>query len=281
MHLIPLFYGMVFFTIDSSGPTFRKYGAIVILPLAIILAYSIHQFSLKKTVYGNSQQVPVEFFQFIKDDASGKPFPPVVSSYQARRQVWAFMNYRSGGLLNPLTVNAFPNPDADFLIDEILLADSLKSRLDLLLSDQNTQTALYRNIETPALLSFKTLTLNIPVKGQNEYFELFKISADSLMGKSLWFETELKVESQEKPLQAAVVIEVFDDNRKSLSYQAIDLELLQPCWDQSNHLFRHVMLFHDIPKESKMILLYIWNKKKAPVYIPAGRLTIKRSKETK
>jgi hypothetical protein len=183
--------------------------------------------------------------------------------------------------LNPLTVSAFPNPDADFLIDEFPLADSLKSHFYLILSDQTTQTAIYKNIDPPGSFLFKELSLKSPVKGQNEYFELFKISADSLIRKSLRFEIELEVESTEKPLQAAVTIEVFDENRKSLSYQAIDLDLLQPSWGESNHLFRHVMLIHDIPTGSKTILLYIWNKKKALVYIPAGEVTIKSFPEIK
>jgi hypothetical protein len=268
---------MIFFTIDSYGPRFRRYASFAILPLLFILVYSIHQFSLKKTVYGNSQQVPVEFFQFITDDASGKPFPPIISSYQARRQVWAFMNYRSGGLLNPLTVNAFPNPDADFLIDEFPLKDSLISHFDLLLFDRSTQTALYKNIKPHGSYPFKKISLQNAVKGQNEYFELFKISPDSLIDKSLRIETEMIIKSQKKPLQAAVVVEIFDENRKSLSYQAIDLELLQPSWDRSNNLFRHVILFSNIPKESKLVLLYIWNKEKVPVMITEATTTIKIS----
>lgn len=277
MHLIPLFYGMIFFTLESLNPIFRRYASATIIPMVFILVYSIQQVSLKKTVYGNSQQVPVEFFQYIKDDASGKPFPPVVSSYQARRQGWAFLNYRSGGLVNPLTGSAFPNPAADFLIHEFPLPDSLKSIFETILTDQNTQTALCRNIATPGLISSKTLTLENPIHGQIEYYDLFKISSDSLTGKSLRLEMELTVESPEKPLQAAVVVEVFDENRKTLAYEAIDLDQLQPHWDQPNHLFRHVMLIYDIPQVSKTILLYFWNKEKASVEILAGRVTIKIS----
>ncbi len=275
MHLILLFYGLIFFTIDRSGNIFRRYSTIAILPLILILAYSFQQFSVKKSVYGNSQQVPVEFFQFIQDEASGKPFPPVVSSYQARRQVWAFMNYRSGGLLNPMTVSNFPDPGADFLIYEQTLPDSLKNCFKPILTDKNTNTALYRNIDPLPLFSYRTLTMKDPIKGQNEYFELFKIPSDSIIGKILRLEVELTVESHEKPLQITVVVEVFDENRKALEYEAIDLDQLQPEWDQSNHLFRHVIFVHDIPKESKTILLYLWNKKKVPVDISAGEVTIK------
>jgi len=275
MHLIPVFYGMIFFSIDSYSPIFRRYSSILILPLAFILIFSVQQFSLTKSVYGKSQQAPVEFFRFIKEEASGKPFPPVVSSYQARRQGWAFMNYRSGGLLNPLAVSNFPDKDADFLIHELPLADSLKSHFEMVVSDQNTQTGLFRNIDVPPFFSFKTLGLETGIRSENEYLEMFKISSDSLIGKGIRLETELMVESPKKPLQAALVVEVFDKDRKSLVYDAIDLDQLQPQWDQAHQQFRHVLLIPEMPPESESILMYLWNKKKVQVNIPEGSLTIK------
>ncbi|MCK9400327.1 MAG: hypothetical protein M0Q51_10105 [Bacteroidales bacterium] len=270
MHLVPLFYAMVFFALDSLPAAFRRYTLIAVIPFVFILVYSIEQVSLKKSVYGNSQQVPPAFFQYIKDDASRKPFPPVVSSYQARRQGWAFMNYRSGGLLNPLTWKAFPNPSADFLIHEFPLPDSIRGLFEPILTDQSTQTALYRKIAGPDFISFQTLTLENPIHGQGEYYNLFEISSDSIKGKSLRLETELTLESPKKTLQAAVVVEVFDENRNTLAYEAIDLDHLHPVWDQHNHLFRHVMIIHDIPQESKTILIYLWNKEKVRIAIYEG-----------
>lgn len=278
MHLIPMFYGMVFFGSDMLNPAYRRYTLIAFIPLVFILIFSIQQASLEKTAYGNSQQVPVEYFAYIKDHASVKPFPPVVSSYQARRQVWAFQNYRSGSSLNPLTASDFPNPSADFLIHEYPLPDSLKSIFKSVLTNQSTQTGLYRNIIPQIVISSDTSVLENPVIGQNEYYELFNLSSDTLFGKNIRLETELTLESPVKPLQAAVVVELFDRNRKSLAYEAIDLDLLQPAWNQQHHVFRHVLLIHDIPLGSETILLYFWNKKKAPVRILAGRATIKITK---
>jgi hypothetical protein len=281
MHLIPLFYGMVFFGLDSFSLQFRRYALIAILPFVFIMVYSIQQISLDKTAYGNSQQAPVKFYQYIRNDGSGKPFPPVVSSYQARRQSWAFLNYRSGGLLNPLTGSAFPNSRADFLIFEFPFPDSLKSIFEPVLTDQNTQTALYRNISLNGSISSSNLLLENAVSGQKEYYDLFKISTGGMIGKSLRLEIELTVESAAKPLQATVVVEVFDGNREPLAYEAIDLDQLQPVWDKQHHLFRHVLLVGHIPPESETALVYFWNKKKAPVNILAGQLNIYISEGSK
>ena len=281
MQLIPVFYGMVFFSVDNFSQNLKRYASILILPLAFIIIFSFQQISLVKSVYGNSQQVPVDFFQFIKDDASGKPFPPVVSSYQARRQEWAFINYRSGGLLNTLKVSDFPDQKADFLIDEFPLADSLKSHFEMLLTDQNTQTALYRNSHVPAFFTYKSISPETPIQGQNEYLGMFKISVDSLIGKSLRLETVFKVKSQAKPLQVALVVEVLDKDRKSLAYEAIDLDQLQPIWNEAHQLFRHVLMISNLPPQSESIIMYLWNQKKVPVYISSAEVTVKSSAGSK
>lgn len=281
MHLIPLFYGMFFFGIDTMQPVIKRYTIIALAPFIIILAFSISHISLNKTVYGNSQQVPVEFFNYISSANEGREFPPVVSAYQARRQAWAYMNYRAAGLLNPLPGSGFPNESADYLIHELSLPDSLRSTFEQVKADQNTQTALFRNSSSPLFNLFKSFKIENSMTPMNLYNDLFKLESDTLGGKSLRIETELVIESPEIPLQAAVVVEVFDSKRKTLAYEAIDLDQLRPAWDIQNHIFRHVILFSDIPLETRSILLYFWNKKKVPVRILAGQIDYKLSVDPK
>jgi hypothetical protein len=274
MHLLPIFYGMVFFGLDRLYPILKRYTLIAIIPFSIIPAISISQLSLDKSVYGNSQQVPAGFFNYISKESAERDFPPVVSSYQARRQVWAFMNYRAGGFLNPLQGSGYPNPSADFLIRGLPLPDSLKTIFEPVMTDQNTQTGLFRNTGLPETSLYKSFKIENSINTVNLYNELFKIDFDSLGGKTLRIETEMIIESPEKPLQAAVVVEVFDSNRKTLVYEALDLDQLRPAWDKQNHLFRHVMLISDIPMQSKSVLLYIWNKKQVQVSILSGNTNI-------
>jgi hypothetical protein len=72
IYLIPIFYGMVFFGIDSLYPFLKRYTLLLIFPFLIIPAYSLSQISLDKTVYGNSQQVPVEFYDYISRESAGR-----------------------------------------------------------------------------------------------------------------------------------------------------------------------------------------------------------------
>jgi hypothetical protein len=274
MHLIPIFYGMVFFGIDSLQLVIKRYTIIALAPFIFILAFSISQISLTKTVYGNSQQVPDDFFNFISRANESREFPPVVSAYQARRQAWAFMNYRAAGFLNPLPGSGFPNESADYLIHELPLPDSLRSTFEQVKADQNTQTALFMNSGPQLFYLYKSFTIENSITPLNLYNDLFRLDSDTLGGKNLRIETELVIESSEIPLQAAVVVEVFDSKRKTLAYEAIDLDMLRPAWDHQNHNFRHVILFHGIPVETRSVLLYFWNKEKVPVRILAGKTKI-------
>jgi hypothetical protein len=110
---------------------------------------------------------------------------------------------------------------------------------------------------------------------------MFKISVDSLIGKSLRLETVLKVKSQAKPLQVALVVEVLDKDRKSLAYEAIDLDQLQPIWNEAHQLFRHVLMISNLPPQSESIIMYLWNQKKVPVYISSAEVTVKSSAGSK
>jgi hypothetical protein len=187
------------------------------------------------------------------------------------------MNYRAGGSLNPLVVSSFPNKSADFLIHELPLPDSLNSIFEPVMTDQATQTGLFRNSVLPDFRLYRSFEIEKSFKPGKLYSELFLLNSDSLAGKSLRLEIELLIESIGNPLQAAIVVEVFDEKRKTLAYEAIDLDQLRPSWDSQNHLFRHVILIHHLPQESKSVLLYFWNKKKSPVKILAGRTDIKIS----
>ncbi len=281
MHLIPIFYGMAFFGIDRLFPVFKRYSLVLLLPFLIIPAFSIRQVSLGKSVYGSSLQVPASYFHYIINESQGKDYPPVVSSYQARRQVWAYMNFRSGGILNPLMSNDFPNKTADFIIHELPLPDSLTGLFEPVLTDRNTQTALLRNKEPAEFILYKSLTPEECIRKSNVYHDLLRIETDSLAGQSLRLEADLFVESHKKPLEAAIVVELFDEDRKTLVYEAIDLDQLRPHWDNNNSHFRHVYLIYNIPPQSRSLLIYFWNKKKAFINHISGEVTIKLASGTK
>lgn len=281
MHLIPVFYGMVFFGIDRLFPVLKRYSLVLLLPFLIIPVFSIRQVSLDKTVYGDSLQVPVSYFQHIINESHRKDYPPVVSSYQARRQVWAYMNFRSGGTLNPLMSNDFPNKSADFIILELPLPDSLTGQFEAVLTDRNTQTALLRNKKPSEFTLYKSSTPEECIMKSTVYHDLLRIETDSLAGQSLRLEADLHVESHKKPLEAAIVVELFDKDRKTLVYEAIDLDQLRPDWDSNNSPFRHVYLIHNIPPESRSLLIYFWNKKKALINHISGEVTFKLASGTK
>jgi hypothetical protein len=281
MHIIPIYYGMVFFGIDRLFPVLKRYAILLILPFLIIPAFSIRQVSLVKSVYGNSLQVPVNYFQYINNESHVKDYPPVVSSYQARRQVWAFMNFRSGGTLNPLFSNDFPDKSADFIIHELPLPESLTGYFEPVLTDRNTQTALLRNKKPAEFILYKSFTTEECNRKSNLYHDLLRIETDSLAGQNIRLEVDLLIKSHKKPLEAAIVVELFDEDRKTLAYEAIDLDQLRPDWDNNNSHFRHVYLIRNISPESRSLLIYFWNKKKAMINHISGETTIKLAPGTK
>jgi hypothetical protein len=85
---------------------------------------------------------------------------------------------------------------------------------------------------------------------------------------------EYRVSSPSAPLEAVFVFEAFDSNRRSLVYEAIDLDQLKPEWTGEYDLFKHSMLIGGIPEEAESLLLYFWNKNAVPVTIRDGKAQI-------
>jgi hypothetical protein len=274
MHLLPLFYGFVLFSFDGlfSKPILIR--LIALLPLIAIPVFSLSHISLDKSVYGANQQIPVKFFQLIEERTHQSNYPPVVSAYQIKRQPWAFLNYRSGGNLNPLYVSEHPWKNADFIIENDSLPEAIDSLYTLKLSDEKTGAELYERKDQPQTKEWQFFELKEPIVSNAVYNNILQFNTDSIIGRSLILMFDFNIESKAKPFEGVIVAEVFDQNKKNLRYEAIDLDKLRLQWhDASSHL-HHTMVIGDIPVGAKSGLIYLWNKRGVDFTIQTGKITL-------
>jgi hypothetical protein len=274
MHLLPLFYGFALFSIDGL---FRKpilIGLIALLPLIAIPVFSLTHISLDKSVYGANQQIPVRFFQLIEERSHQSDYPPVVSAYQIKRQPWAFLNYRSGGNVNPLYVSEHPWKYADFIIENDSLPEALRSLYTLKLSDEKTGAELYERKDHPLIKEWQVFELKEPIVSNGVYTNIFQFNTDSITGRSLLLLFDFNIESKAIPFEGVIVTEVFDQNKKNLNYEAIDLDQLRPQWHDAGSHLHHTMVIGDIPVGAKSGLIYLWNKRGVDYTLGTGKITM-------
>jgi hypothetical protein len=217
--------------------------------------------------------VPEEYFGYISEQAAGSEYPPIVSAWQTRKQPWAFLNYREGGRLNPLQSSGFPNPDADFIILDPT-SDSLPDGFSIIMRNHSSRAVLCKR-DNPLIFGDSLISILDSVgNASNSFFNIYRFQIPGDTVKTALITMEYRVSSSSAPLGAVFVLEAFDPSRRSLMYEAIDLDQLKPEWTGADDLFKHSMLISGIPEEAESLLLYFWNKNAVPVTIRDGKAQI-------
>jgi hypothetical protein len=275
MHLLPLFYGFISFSFDSFFRRSKNIWLITLSPLVLIPVYSISHINLKKSVYGTNQQIPVEFYQHIRKLTSQRDYPPIVSANQIKRQPWAFMNYRADGMVNPIYFSDHPWECADFIITKNSLPETIKNLYTIRLTDGKTAAILYERKDQPVTTVLQVFELKTPVVSKSLFYEILQFNTDSIIGRSLVLLLDFNIESHSVPFEGTIAAEVFDQNRKQLKYEAIDLDQLRPEWHDGNSYLHHIMVISDIPGDARSVVLYLWNKTEAEFSIHTAKVTVK------
>ena len=263
IHLLPLFYSFIVFHFDHLPKKFKIYWVLVLIPLLLIPTNSLKKISLQDSIYGHSQQVPADFFFYIREKAKEKKYPPVVSAYQIKRQPWAFMNYRHGGILNPLYASDHQWYYADYIISDDMIDTSLEDQYRLIMEDKRTKSILYGRKSEPVTRVVYEIEIPEIYEGRVLYHKIFETDAGTLAGRELMIRISMEIESPAMPFEAVIAAEVFDLNRNILTYEAINLDQLRPLWDGTEEI-RHVIVIGEVPREAHKLLMYVWNKREVP-----------------
>ncbi|MBW6459029.1 MAG: glycosyltransferase family 39 protein [Bacteroidales bacterium] len=263
IHLLPLFYSFIAFHFDHVPKKYKKYWVLLIIPLLFIPIHSLKKISLHDSIYGHSQQVPADFFFYIREKADENKYPPVVSAYQIKRQPWAFMNIHNGGMLNPLYVTDQQWYYADYIIFGDLIDARLEDQYRAIMEDKRTKSILYGRKSEPVTRVLYEIEIPEIYEGQVLYHKIFETDADTLAGRELILLINMKIESPARPFEAVIAAEVLDLNRNILTYEAINLDQLRPLWDGTEEI-RHVIVIGEVPREAHKLLMYVWNKREVP-----------------
>jgi hypothetical protein len=272
MHYVPLFYLFIMFVLESQPFKRIRIEWLLLLPLLAIPVYSATRISLNSSVYGPRQQVPESYFNYIASKWEQDSMPPIVSSYQTRKQPWAFLNYRSGGNLNLIQSSGYPLTGADFIILEKDREEFPVKGYSVELEDHSTNTVLLAK-EVPLKITDTTVVrINDLIWDKRQYQDIATLALDQA-GQDILVTIDCVLKSQEKPFEGAFVVEVFDSLRNNLCYEAIDLDQLRYVWSTNNGKFTHSLLINHIPLQAESLVLYFWNKNEKRMNITRATFT--------
>jgi hypothetical protein len=279
MYLIPLFIGCILWIADALvNNTHFKPLAIATIPLLFLPVHFVYSVNLQYVNGYKTEVIPERFYETVVNDQDNRSeFPATIGGYRMRLFCWTYMNFRNGGTQNPIDYQDYPEFQSDYQI------------IDL---DENPEwLQFYEVIDTENVLKRKLLkrkrlhkyklvdeVMINPTTGTNdEFYGLARWKADTLTEQNWLIAMNMKLQSPEVPFHARVVIQVDDKNGKNLLYKNIPLDWLQTKWDDSNGLFKHSLLTGNLPPESNVIKVYIWNINKGNFASKEGHVELLRA----
>jgi hypothetical protein len=280
MFFLPLFFISFCFALDPAEiikEPGRKLPPPIIaaVPLLLLPIFFVLHSDLNSSSYGPGQQFPKQFYTTIADAAGTGEFPPTVAAYQARRQQWIWQNYKHGGLMNPLFPADYPNDATDYLIAPESDMARLNEKYTSVDYDRGADVYLYkRKYPLNKIMINQSSLIQTEGEQNNTFYDLLSMDVDSLTGKSLYITLDFIIKSDKAPFEGVFVAEVFDSTRKSVRYEALDLDQLRLRWNRKSDKVHHVLMIHKLPPESKTLAVYFWNKRMAPYSLANGKIGV-------
>ncbi len=276
IYYIPLLYGSVAFSVDEIAGKKGKAILFSLAPLWFIPLFSGGQVSLQSSNHDKTPYVPYSFFSEIYSSVKPGDFPPtIVTEDHKRKLVWSYYNYLTGGKMNPMLHREKLDTFADYLLcdfDRWENTTTLYNEIDY--NESSGFRLMKRKKSVGKHLILVDSLRNIPVISKKEYLKIIRLSIDSLNPTGLLVEFDFRFESEAVPFEGTIVCEIRDSTGARLNYEAINFDQLHPVWNEENNIIHHSLLLSPVRRNSKILLIYFWNKRKVICRILYGRTNI-------
>lgn len=261
MYLFPLMAGSFCFLADDVADTFNsKFIMPIAAPMLLLSVHFFFNMNLTYSSFWKELHIPYRFYDNVQQYAVQGQSSPTISGYKMRRLTWAFMNYKRGNGLNLVYSTDYPNVNADFQLAMMKDRTDWLQDYDSLDYDPYSEIWLLKKKE-PVKLNFifqSPVDLNAE-RTNNEYWNFYDGSVDSLSGKTLLLTVDMSFTSYTKPYVGRVVVSVEDKNHETLRYEYVQLDYFRNEWKGEPHNFHQNIIIHTLPAEADRMVVYFWN----------------------
>ena len=274
LFLYPFFIGTVFFGLDQIRFKKTWYSIIPIIPFLFFPIHFIYNMNTSWSSLEN-HAIPETFYSKVMEGRNTDSYPPTIEGYHTRTMRWNYLNFRNNQELASISFDSYPSLDGDY---QIVWPDENPRWLnyyDSIDSDPNSRLQLLKRknpLKKELVLSVSSIVSEANIS--NEYFELYRGSADSLRGNSVYVGFKLNLLANENPFHAWLVTSITDKNNNNLRYEYIPLYWYRDEWINTDKPFINGMLINSIPDEATSIVSYIWNIGGKPFTVKQSELEI-------
>jgi len=278
IYWLPLFILALGQAIDNRLiSTGKKVWLIFLIPLLIFPVMFPAFINFSHTESYIEDPIPQSFYDRVKAAHIKGDYPPTVGGHRLRHFCWSFMDFRNGGTESMVNWESYPDSIADFQIID---------GKDMNFFHKNYTVVDYYPLNDRYLLKRlkpvgKKVLVALPdhktvMETQEEYIVLFQSPVDSLSGANLYVGFEGDFLSTSIPFEAWIVVVVNDANKNTIEYIHFTLNWQRPYWNETSSHIKNGLIIPMLPRESKMLSLYLWNMKKVPCSIKNFHCTLFR-----
>lgn len=278
MHLVLfLFIACVFLADTNTNSSILRYT--IWVPSLVFIGQFAFGANLSHSTYWKGEHLPKRFVDYVQRDAVEKGIIPTVGGYKMKELVWAFYNFRNGGVQQNMQPSGYYSGFEEYqLFFPYDFDNQLYDSLDV---DNISGTVLARRKEFLQTESPYVDTSDISTfeNYSEEYFNLFEtFRVDSFVNHAWLLDAELKLYSLETPPKINLVASFFGEDGNMLGYERYPLPWLKKEFrPEDEPMILKLWLYH-VPPETKRIVVYLWNIDKRAYTLQNAAIKISKVK---
>ena len=282
LYFLPLFIGSLSFVLDGLiKQGFPRYSCVLLLPLIFLPIHFLKSINLTHTSFYSEENIPHRFYTKIAQDylptgspnQANRPFPPTIGGYRMRQLAWNYQNFQHDGNLGLLSCQNHPQSNSDFQITvakDLGQSQSLYEAIDY--DTFSNLSLLKRKSKLKRLQLIDTVLANSEINA--DFTDLFTVKVDTLGLSNLLLGTQCSIQSTAKPLLVWLVVTATDSAGKQIYYESLPLDWMKTTWKGDFHNFSTNIQIHQLPKDSKWLKCYFWNRKRSEFLLKDGSFTL-------
>ncbi len=260
------------FTIDKLSLNINNvvaYGLIGLFAIHFILNINFRKHSLN--VY---ETMPEHFYTTLLNEQSKSKERITIGGHRVRELFYGFINYRHGGILNPVDPTEVMQMNCDYYIATKKEEKYFKPYYDIIDTEPDWGFVILKRKEKiirNEVLEVKNISI---VNNENEFIELYHHGDTTFSNtKPLIAQVDFDVETISKPATSWLVFQINDSLDKTVYFKRYPLQWIGDDLNGKKNI-TYSLITGNLPKKSKKMVCFFWNTDKRPISLLVKSLKI-------
>jgi hypothetical protein len=227
--------------------------------------------NLNKAQHWGKRSIKDSYFETV--DFLGKN--ALISGPEYLQSSWAYHNLKSNGDYNLLQWSDFPSRIADVIIWDAQSENENINYYDTLDAYPESKSFLLKRIRSipfDTVISYDSLNTDSIIS--DEFRNLIEYQVVELRSNVMRIDIEAEIMGSSVPFDAEIVVSVENDSATAVIYERYPLSWHHSEWEEEQSYFDHSIYLKELPQNSAILKVYIWNPDQVQYQVSGARITL-------